>query len=317
MEQGPIIVPGGRGRWGRLKAAFLVAAVCAWAAGVAWAEIPTYQESLPDTLNYQGTLHQADGTPMAGPVTVEIAVYDQAAGGTPLWTETHQQVPLFEGVFNVVLGETSPGLAKIIGEHADLWIGVRVSGGEEYSPRQRITAVPFAFSAQAAVDALHGLPPGTVLPFGGPLERIPYGWLPCDGQPLSTETHPEYGALWAAIGTAWGGTGPGNFKTPNFGGRTLIGAGAGPNLSDHAVGDLLGEENTKLEERHLPPHTHTYTDTYSAGPVTYLGGWSWNVARLDWVSHSRTTDYEGGSGGQTVAHNTMQPSAAVNFIIKY
>lgn len=306
---------GHRQRDGLVRALLLAGCWCLlpWSAA---AQVPAHQEMPPETINYQGTLRMPDGTAMPGPVNLVIVLYTQAEGGPSVWSQTYAQTPLFEGVFDVVLGNT-PGFSQIIAEHDSLWVGVSVNGGQEHSPRQRLSAVPFAFSAAVSVDTLHGLPAGTVLPFGGPLEQIPYGWLPCAGQAVSADAHPEYAALWAAIGTTWGGTGAADFRLPNFGGRTLIGAGAGPDLSARTVGNLLGEESTTLDKTHMPPHLHSYTDKHSAGAVVHLGGWSWEVAEWQPTEHPYQTGSTGGSNNQTVPHNTMQPSAVVHFIIKY
>jgi len=316
MEQRRCRVASGRARRPGLAGVVLLAACGCWLPLAAGAQVPAYQEAPPATVNYQGTLRMPDGTPMTGPVDLTIVLYTNAEGGPSVWTESFSQTSLYGGVFNVVLGAT-PGFAPIIAANKSLWVGVSVNGGQEQGPRQRLSAIPFAFSARATVDALHGLPPGTVLPFGGALEHVPYGWLPCAGQTVSTEAHPEYTALWEAIGVTWGGSGSTAFKLPNLGGRTPIGAGDAPDLSARAAGSLVGEESTKLETIHLPPHTHSYTDQHSSGPVVHLGGWSWEVAEWQPYDHSYTTGSAGGSSGQTVPHNTMQPSAVVNFIIKY
>ena len=63
------------------------------------------------------------------------------------------------------------------------------------------------FSSQDArltvLEAAPGLPSGTVVAFGG--TAAPVGWLPCDGTSLDG-TNAQYAALYAVIGTAFGGT---------------------------------------------------------------------------------------------------------------
>jgi microcystin-dependent protein len=69
----------------------------------------------------------------------------------------------------------------------------------------------------------------------------PTGWLLCDGRAVSRST---YAGLFAAISTAYGtGDGSTTFNLPDFRGRTIMGAGAGPGLTARAIGDKPGAEH--------------------------------------------------------------------------
>ena len=43
---------------------------------------------VPETMNYQGSLKQVDGTPVSGAVQMTFTLYDALTGGSQLWTET-------------------------------------------------------------------------------------------------------------------------------------------------------------------------------------------------------------------------------------
>ena len=58
---------------------------------------------------------------------------------------------------------------------------------------------------------------GEIRLFGFP--RIPDGWLPCDGRPLSIS---QYQTLFALIGTTYGGDGVQTFNVPDLRGRVPI-----------------------------------------------------------------------------------------------
>lgn len=177
---------------------------------------------------------------------------------------------------------------------------------------------------QGLLQAL-GTIPGSLVMFAG--ASIPQGWLACDGSAISRTT---YSALFASIGTTWGGgDGSTTFNLPDLRGRCPIGVGTGGGLTARALGDVGGEENHSLSAAENGVHTHTVTDpthTHDAGIaqsfVTDLGGGT------EYVGVGGT---KGGLVGQTLAaatgisiqnqgsgtgHNTMQPFAAVNFIIK-
>src|SRR5262249_17942098 len=76
----------------------------------------------------------------------------------------------------------------------------------------------------------------------------PNGWAFCDGQlmPVSQNT-----ALFAILGTTYGGNGASTFALPDLRGRTIIGAGSGIGLSNYSPGEVLGVENITLTVNQL------------------------------------------------------------------
>jgi microcystin-dependent protein len=85
---------------------------------------------------------------------------------------------------------------------------------------------------------------GQILAFG--FNFAPRGWAQCQGQllPINTNT-----ALFSLT----------TFALPDFRGRTMLGVGQGPGLSDYALGQQGGVENTTLTQASLPAHTHIAT----------------------------------------------------------
>lgn len=114
-------------------------------------------------------------------------------------------------------------------------------------------------------------------PFIGEIRLVafpfaPEGWALCDGRLLPLQQHT---ALYALLGTVFGGDGLNTFGLPDLRGRSPIGSGQGANLGNIAFGEYLGAEDLTLLQRHLPAHTHDATFA-SAGvrPVAYRGGGS-------------------------------------------
>lgn len=92
------------------------------------------------------------------------------------------------------------------------------------------------------------LPPGMVIAYGG--VSVPSGWLEANGAAVSRTT---YASLFAAIGTTYGaGDGSTTFNLPDLRGRTVVGAGAGPGLTDRVLGTGYGTENVTLSQANLP-----------------------------------------------------------------
>jgi microcystin-dependent protein len=86
----------------------------------------------------------------------------------------------------------------------------------------------------------------------------PRAWAFCNGQLLSIAQNT---ALFSILGTTYGGNGQTTFALPNFNGRTAVGTGTGPGLSNVDLGQVSGVENTTLTVGNLPAHNHTATAT--------------------------------------------------------
>lgn len=102
--------------------------------------------AVPRTINYQGRLAGSDGTPVNAPVQMVFAIYNVAAGGTAVWTET-QTVQVNNGIYAVALGAVTPIDPALI--DGSLWLGVKVGTDAEMTPRQALHSVPFALRAAA------------------------------------------------------------------------------------------------------------------------------------------------------------------------
>jgi len=84
----------------------------------------------------------------------------------------------------------------------------------------------------------------------------PTGWFLCQGQLLPISA---YQALFAIIGTFYGGNGTSNFQLPNLQGRFPIGAGMSPSSQVYNLGQIGGVEQIVLTINNLPAHTHLAT----------------------------------------------------------
>jgi len=170
-----------------------------------------------------------------------------------------------------------------------------------------------------------GLPPGSIIPFGG--LSAPVGFLTCDGSAVSRTT---FAALFSAIGAAWGaGDGSTTFNLPDLRRRTAVGAGGTSSaVLGNTVGNMGGEESHTLTIAEMPAHNHGVNDpghfhrpltggafvTSGAGGGAEVGGGTSGAQINTTVDVTGITIQSNGGGG---AHNNIQPSAVVNYIIKY
>lgn len=82
----------------------------------------------------------------------------------------------------------------------------------------------------------------------------PVGYQTCAGQimPISQNT-----ALFALLGTTYGGNGQSTFALPDLRGRTPNGQGQGPGLPMYSIGQVGGNTATTLTTPNIPAHIHT------------------------------------------------------------
>lgn len=161
-----------------------------------------------------------------------------------------------------------------------------------------------------------GLPSGALVAYGG--TSAPSGWLLCYGQEVSRT---DYAALYAVVGTVYGvGDGSTTFNVPDLRGRVIAGqddmGGTSANrltgLSGGVDGDVLGgtggAESVTLTTNHLPASGLTLPAylTGSGASPGYLAIADGNAPA------AQTTGNMGGGG----AHNNVQPTAILNYIIK-
>ena len=179
-------------------------------------------------------------------------------------------------------------------------------------------AVTAAKLDSAAVSVL--MPSGTVLPYAGSaLPGNPNDYLLCNGAAVSRST---YSTLFTAIGTTYGvGNGSTTFNLPDLRGRVIAGqddmggtsADRLTNQTGGLNGDTLGAtggaETHTLTEAQIPAHTHDFPIDGNNGSVDGTIVKS-SVTELN--PNTKTTTSTGGG----VAHNNVQPTIILNYIIK-
>jgi microcystin-dependent protein len=99
----------------------------------------------------------------------------------------------------------------------------------------------------------------------------PRAWMFCEGQTLSINSNQ---ALFALLGTTYGGDGRTTFMLPESRGRVMVGVGQGPGLPIVNLGELSGSNSETLTTNNLPAHNHPLTGTVNIRANNDAGGLS-------------------------------------------
>ena len=147
----------------------------------------------------------------------------------------------------------------------------------------------------------------------------PRGWSTCDGQVMTIQ---QNSALYALLGTYYGGDGKANFCLPDLRGRTPVHFGV-PSYqygTTYNIGNAAGAETVALTISTMPNHNHPcYGVGVTANKTPPTGNFYAQPSMNIYVSPpSRLTSLHpstvsGAGTGQ--AHNNMQPSLTLNFCI--
>jgi microcystin-dependent protein len=160
---------------------------------------------------------------------------------------------------------------------------------------------------------------GEIRLFGFP--RVPTGWFACDGSLLPIS---EYQALYAVVGTTYGGDGVTTFAVPDLRGRLPVHQGTGPGLPNMVVGQRAGSESVTLSTTQLPSHTHPMQATtadanaYVPGASVQLGALAGDVmyaTSIDGLSPLALSPAAVSPAGGSQPHDNLMPTLTVSYCI--
>ena len=154
-----------------------------------------------------------------------------------------------------------------------------------------------------------------------PFNFAPTGWAFCDGQllPISQNT-----ALFALLGTTYGGDGKSTFALPDMQGNAPMQPGQGQGLSDRVLGQMSGVESITLLQSEIPLHTHSLQAMTIQGTLfgpdanglsvltRSQNGAVYNASTSGLVQFAPQALAPAGGG---LPHNNMQPYLTLNFCI--
>lgn len=144
----------------------------------------------------------------------------------------------------------------------------------------------------------------------------PKGWAMCNGQTMSIQQNT---ALFALLGTFYGGNGVSTFQLPNLQGNVPTHLGVSPSGTQYTIGEVAGTPNVTVINSQMPQHTHNL-NANTAGTGMNPGG-SFPAAQAGTTNYTPASD---GSiltptavplQGGNLPHNNMQPYLVLNICI--
>ncbi|MFZ6746072.1 phage tail protein [Undibacterium sp. JH2W] len=149
---------------------------------------------------------------------------------------------------------------------------------------------------------------GTILAVG--FNYPPRGWLFCNGQTVPIQ---QNSAMFALLGTMYGGDGQNTFGIPDLRGRVVVGSQAqGPGLANVAQGEKAGSNNATvisngtatitLNTSNMPSHTHTASLSLSGltASTTINVGTGTNGGLAAVANNGGLTSTAGGQSGAAI-----------------
>jgi microcystin-dependent protein len=160
----------------------------------------------------------------------------------------------------------------------------------------------------------------------------PRGWAFCDGQQIAISQNT---ALFALLGSTYGGDGRTTFALPDLRGRVVVGPRRGTGLSNFIAGQQGGSQTNTLNTSQLPSHSHTAsgvirassakattkdpTGNYFASAIQVSGR---DINEVSSYAPTKNVDMNAdainvtvGTTGSGVEFNNLQPFLAINYII--
>lgn len=165
-------------------------------------------------------------------------------------------------------------------------------------------------------------------PFLGQIQPMafnfaPKGWAECDGQLLPIN---QYNALFALLGTIYGGNGQTTFALPDLRSRVPVNFGVSQTGERFTLGEVGGTETVTLSVAQLPIHNHQFMGSSADG--TSLFPLDDAALAKATIPNKTANDFYGPqsppqslnpasitSTGSTEAHDNMQPYLTLNWCI--
>lgn len=163
---------------------------------------------------------------------------------------------------------------------------------------------------------------GEIMLFAGSV--TPSGWVECNGASLQIN---QYQALFALVGTTYGGNGTTTFQVPDLRDRIPVSMGQRPGAQNWPMGLAQGSRTVTLTPAQMPMHSHSMNLSSALATSPNIGT-NINVLAAtapDLLTYSDSTSPLGaaanlspkmlGQSGGSQPHPNVMPTAYLRYLI--
>ena len=276
---------------------------------VAMAVVTAYAQNSGLGFNYQAVVRNASGILLADTdVNLRVSLFSGQNASTPTWVETHAVHTDISGSFGITVGKGERDNSSLVAEYADVnfqgvyyWMKIEIREGSTYR-EVSYSQLPSSPYSEVSHNATL-FPAGVIVPFGGEVENIPSGWMPCDGSEVSRT---EYTNLYNAIGVCWGtGNGSTTFNLPDLRGMFLRGVSGDSGNDEDAENRIVLNDNGG--------NTGNHVGSYQSDAIRNITGTMSPVrgAQANPSVHTTSGAFEATDSNTTGGKNTETRAASI------
>ncbi len=252
---------------------------------------------------YQAVMRDINGNILINKnVGLRVSIM-QGTTPTTVYSEGHNKTSDQFGIINIEVGTGSvlSGNYLTINWSAlnnQLQVEIDMTGGTTYTllGTSPILSVPVANYAVKAGSST--FPAGLIMPFGGNVDKIPDGWLLCDGRAINRSEYPE---LFNTITVNWGGGDLSTtFNLPDLRGQFLRGLDGDANVdldkstrTEKYIGGSSGNNVGSYQLGAFEVHSHT-------GLIGYNGNHNHTGSTSTAGAHAHDIPLNSGNGIESV-----------------
>ena len=287
--------------------------------------------------NYQAVVRNANGVLLADTtINLRVSLYPGQEAATPTWVEIQTPRTDMSGSFAINVGDDNfRDPSSVVNHFTDVnfaaiyyWLKIEILEGSTYR-EVSFSRLPSSPYAEVAYNAI-AYPAGMISPFAGPVNKIPSGWLLCDGSEISRT---EYAQLYDAIEVSWGtGDGSTTFNLPDLRGMFLRGVSGDSGNDEDAGARLVLNDNGGNTGNNVGSYQgdaiRNITGTWKQNLMKEYGV-TWGTGALEAWQGGCTVNTASGSGSHAggikldaslivpVGSDNRPKNVYVNYIIKY
>lgn len=115
------------------------------------------ESNIPQIMSYEGYITDNNGQPLAdGQYDFTFALYTEPTGGSSVWKEVHNSVPVVNGFIQLFLGRGTPPNPLSLPFNSPYFLGIKVGNNAEMEPRLELTATGYSYRARIADEVADG-----------------------------------------------------------------------------------------------------------------------------------------------------------------